>query len=185
MEIPSWVVPVVAVYAAVLSTMVFYVQQREKNSRLRVRPALMGTIEMATGESCGDLVCIDIINTGEIAVFVVDVRIVELRYPFIWRFCKRFWRVAIIPYLGLHGHVPMKLDRAACKTIRMPAQAFLESLARTGFALNKSRLMAVDTLERCHYSKPLSKVFPAQKNRENAGSNELKAEQGKEKPSRR
>ena len=149
----------VALYGALLSTMVFMTNLLSKKSRVRLSAWQGEGFVEATGQRIPDQVLITATNVGEVDTLLVALALVPTMPRFLWRFHARWGRLGLIPAPQREGRLPHKLKPSEQVTILLPGTDFLSPLAEGGWNIAKTRLTVQDSYGNYHYSPRLSKCL--------------------------
>jgi len=149
----------VALYAALLSTMVFVANLMAKKSRVRLSAWQGQGFVEATGQQIPDQVVVTATNVGEVDVLLVAMAMVPAVPQSLRRFRARWRRALVMTGPQREGKLPHKLKPSEQVTMLIPAIDFLAGLPEGGWDLGKTRLTVQDSYGKYHCSPRLSKCL--------------------------
>lgn len=154
------VIGVAALWGAILSTVVFWIQMRSKRSRLRVTAQHMRVIP-STGKE-PEFILVEITNVGEVDVLVRDLWLIRTMTPLLWRISRRFRRHDYVCDRSRFGtlSLPKKLKPSEQHSLRLsPAKDLLQQLEEDSTPYGKTRFAVKDSMGRWHTTSSLDKCF--------------------------
>lgn len=153
----------IAVWGAVLSTVLFIMRVRSKRTYLRVGAGIYGQIG-ESGAKLPDVILISITNVGDTDALVKSLAIVKKGKP-ILRWFSRLFQISpnggyVIPRVLPGDQLPKKIARGEEISLQLPLDVCCEEMRSRPISLKHHVYCVVDSLGRYHYTKDLARCFP-------------------------
>jgi len=159
-DVSNLLTRIAALYAAILSTVIFLLHLASKRTRLRVSAWLGRWVGLSADRKGTEEVVITITNTGEVDALVCALGMVRKWPPLLWRFRGRWRKQRIVAEPQRAGELPRKLSPAEQMTITLAADQFLASLPHLRKEVDRQVLCVADSRSKYHYSRRLPRLLP-------------------------